>query len=124
MTRLSDALNYNSALLKESQEQRTQTEKGLDFGNILRIRDRQRGKLRRLEELKRLSRKQKIKTEACPCGKHKGIRFLDDDGETILDEMCPVDWWVRQTWLSFDRGALSDFLGSTPLEEYLRPYRK
>jgi hypothetical protein len=70
-----------------------------------------------------LSQAIKVKIDICPCGKHKGIQFRDRD-ETVLDVMCPVDWWVRQTWLAYEKGTLSRFLKSTPLEKYLVPYIK
>lgn len=66
--------------------------------------------------------KKKI-TPECPCGEHKGIRFLDVDGNTI-EERCPKSWWITLSRLAFEDGKLDQFVSSTPLTKYIKAYNK
>lgn len=65
--------------------------------------------------------KQKV-TPVCPCGKHKGIQFLDKG--KVVEEVCPKSWWITQSRLAYDDGRLEEFTSSTPLSEYLSRFKK
>ena len=93
------------------------------YGNYHRIiDDRRRGKaVKKLDGFyKLLHMKQVIAKETCPCGKHRGIKFIDND--TVVELMCPLQWWVRRSWMAFEEGKLSQFLSSTPLQTYIKKF--
>lgn len=70
-------------------------------------------------QIDRLMRARKTYTAKCPCGQHKGICF--SDGDTVLEEnMCPVDWWHKQSHHAFYQGKLGTFMQETPLKKYLK----
>jgi hypothetical protein len=78
---------------------------------------------KRLTHIKALtSCKQKVVPE-CPCGKHKGIMFLDNNGEEI-ETRCPESWWLSLSRIAFEEHRLSSFVETTPRNEYLQLYTK
>jgi hypothetical protein len=77
---------------------------------------------KRLQHIRDLSECQQVITEKCPCGNHKGIQFLGSDGK-VVDELCPVSWWVMQSRLAFEEKHLGAFTASTPLDKYIRLFK-
>lgn len=77
-----------------------------------------RASLERIRHLKQC--KQEI-TPCCPCGQHKGIRFVDNAGNSVA-EVCPKSWWISQSRLAFEENRLGQFIKSTPLEKYIKPF--
>lgn len=79
---------------------------------------------KRTEHYKRLlylaSLKQRVGVQ-CSCKKHKSIQFVDNG--TVVETMCPVAWWVSQSYLALKAGKLAEFNKSTPLDKYERPYK-
>lgn len=68
--------------------------------------------IRSLDEMK------KVVVEKCTCGEHVGIRFINDSGEVVEDNMCPLSWWVYKSRLAYLNGTLDEFLDTTPIETY------
>lgn len=64
-----------------------------------------------------------VVVDTCSCGKHKGIRFVDKN-EKVVEELCPLNWWVTQSKLAYRAGTLGSFVSSTPLDKYLKQYAK
>ena len=80
-----------------------------------------------MRDIQKLAQSRQSITPECPCGEHKGIRFveqIEDNEFVVLDEMCPMVWWRRMSRAALKNGRLSEFNASTPLNEYLIPYRK
>lgn len=77
---------------------------------------------KRTEHVRSLAKAKKKVGGVCSCGKHKGIQFLDREGN-ILEERCPVSWWVSLSRLAYEDEKLDAFLKSTPLEKYIRLYK-
>lgn len=63
--------------------------------------------------------KQKV-SGVCQCGKHKAIHFMD--GAETVETMCPVNWWVAQSYMAFVEKRLAQFNQSTPMTKYVQPY--
>jgi hypothetical protein len=83
----------------------------------------QREKNLRLAKLRQMREKcEQEMVDICPCGKHKGIRFIDEN-KNNLGVYCPHMWWVSLSHLAFEEGRLSTFLTSTPLDKYIKGYR-
>lgn len=89
-----------------------------------------------LRYIKILADSPQTKIQECPCGNHQGVRFLEHidslniDGKTVevdhfvvVEELCPKDWWIKQTRIAFEGGYLSKFTKSTPLGLYLEGYK-
>lgn len=57
----------------------------------------------------------------CSCGKHKTLQFLSPEGK-IVDELCPVVWWVKQSRTAFEGGTLSLFIKETPIGDYTKRF--
>ena len=75
-----------------------------------------------LQQIHKLAASKQELTPQCPCGQHKGIRFFDEQGQMIMD-LCPLVWWISQSHLAYTEGKLGQFVGGTPLEIYMRPYK-
>ena len=73
---------------------------------------------KRIDYLREL--RQKI-TPVCPCGKHKGIQFIDSDNN-IVEERCPRSWWVSLSRQAFIEGRLGEFQVTTPYGKYVNKY--
>ena len=68
-----------------------------------------------------LRAKQEI-NPSCPCGEHKGIMFIERE-EVLEENMCPKDWWFKQSNHAYYNGQLSQFMKAYPFNEYLNVYR-
>jgi hypothetical protein len=76
---------------------------------------------RELAETTRLIRADKETTPVCPCGEHHGIRFVEN-GEVLVDSMCPMDWWHKQSNHAYYNGYLGDFMRDNPYKLSLKKY--
>jgi hypothetical protein len=53
-------------------------------------------------------------TALCSCGKHKGIRFIDQATQRVVeDNMCPTIWYIKKSRLAFAEGTLREFNASS-----------
>ncbi len=62
-------------------------------------------------------------TFVCPCGRHTGIKFVDDKGTVVVENMCPKEWWIKQSRLAYSKGQLSQFLKDFEYSDYLSSYK-
>jgi hypothetical protein len=117
-TELVRAVQHNSVVVSSLLNRMAPDENSLweDAQRVL-ARKQDTEKWRRLQHIEYLRRCRQEVTPQCACGKHKGIRFLDAD--VVVDELCPVAWWVKQSRLAFEKGILQQFQQSTPMETYL-----
>lgn len=88
------------------------TEKAVEDNSLKNLSERAKY-IRQLDGMK------KVVTEKCSCGEHVGIRFINENGEVVEDNMCPADWWVYKSRLAYLDGELDTFLDTTPIEKYL-----
>ncbi len=61
-------------------------------------------------------------TFVCPCGKHTGTKFVDNNGNVIVENMCPMKRWVKQSRLAYFEHRLGQLLVQTSLSDYLSGY--
>jgi hypothetical protein len=61
-------------------------------------------------------------TFVCPCGKYTGIKFVDNNGNAIVENMYPMEWWVKQSRLAHFEHRLGLLLVKTNLSDYLSGY--
>lgn len=73
----------------------------------------------RAKYIRKLDGMQKVVTDKCSCGEHVGIRFVDEKGTVVEDNMCPKDWWVYKSRLAYLDGELDKFLDTTPIEKFI-----
>jgi hypothetical protein len=86
--------------------------------------DRQsRDARKRLNYIRQLADLRQVDTPKCPCGNHSGIRFVNKQGDIIEDNMCPKEWWIKQSRLAFENGKLDDFVSLIPMKDYLFAYK-
>ena len=64
---------------------------------------------------------QHVNDTPCSCGKHKTLQFLSPEGK-VIDELCPVVWWVKQSRTAFEGGTLSLFIKETPIGDYTKRF--
>ncbi len=62
-------------------------------------------------------------TFVCPCGTHTGIKFIDNNGIAFVLNMCPMEWWVKQSRLAHFEHRLGQLLVKTSLSDYLSGYK-
>lgn len=123
---LLEKLEENTILMKDylSNYARTRREKREETGQdyFIRLREMRAQRVAQsIQDIERLSNLKKKRTAVCPCGAHKGIAFLNDEDEVIL-ELCPVSWWRKQARLALDRGKLKEFNKKYLLPEFLEDY--
>lgn len=87
------------------------TEKSVDENKLKNLSERAKY-IRKLDSMK------KVITEKCSCGEHVGIRFIDENGTVVEENMCPLSWWVYKSRLAYLDGTLDEFLDTTPIEKY------
>jgi hypothetical protein len=75
---------------------------------------------KRLQHIRRLALCKQEITPVCPCGKHKGLKFIENG--VVIEERCPYSWWISQQRLAFEDRRLEQFVKSTPVSKYIRPY--
>jgi hypothetical protein len=73
-----------------------------------------------LAETRALSKCRQRTTPVCPCGQHQGIQFYN--GHIIIENMCPQEWWIRQSRVAFEDGKLKQFINTTSCSVYLSAY--
>jgi hypothetical protein len=122
-TELVTAINNQTDLLTDLLKRETQmsVEDRLVQGYLLDKMDRAASVQKGIAYLRYLERCKQTVTDRCPCGQHKGIRFLDKDGN-IIEERCPKSWWVSLSRIAYEDGNLSGFVESTPMETFLKLY--
>ncbi len=75
------------------------------------------------------------KTYMCPCGKHMGIRLVDEtkrenwdptsrfpDPGIIEENLCPANFWLTLSRLAYADHRLAEFHQKTPWEAFLKEY--
>lgn len=77
--------------------------------------------LRNLAFIDKLIHAEQQTVDRCTCGRHRGIRFIYH-GETLLDNACPVDWWLSQSRYAYNMGTLPTFTTTYPFSEYVDAY--
>jgi len=95
------------------------------FYRGLREKD-QRDVARRTSHALHLASLRQRKIKECPNKSHTdhhGIRFVDADGNPVEDR-CPRSWWVTQSYLAHLNGNGVAFVEQTPLEVYLKGFKK
>ena len=83
---------------------------------------RSRQVARNLTRYRYLSTLTQVRTDRCPCGKHQGIQFKDQEGRIIEENYCPQWWWVAMSRMSFESGKHKDFHTKCPLDKWLKKY--
>ncbi len=89
-----------------------------------------------LKEAARLATLEREKTPLCPCGKHQGIRLVEEvvqgpweegQAETervvVEENICPVEFWLTLSRLAYTDGLLAAFNREAPLAGFLSEYR-
>lgn len=83
---------------------------------------RSRQVARNLTRYRYMSTLTQVKTDRCPCGKHQGIQFKDQEGRIIEENYCPQWWWVAMSRMSFESGKHKEFHTKCPLDKWLKKY--
>lgn len=78
---------------------------------------------RKLAYTDRLIRADKVTTDMCSCGKHKGITFTEY-GNVIEENMCPLDWWFKMSGHAFYHEYTADFERQYPYREFVREFKR
>jgi hypothetical protein len=60
-------------------------------------------------------------TYLCPCGKHMGVKLLDQ-GRVVEANLCPVWWWVTLSQVAYEMGRLGQFRKDMPMDKFLSQY--
>lgn len=95
-----------------------------NYFNRQRVYDMDKQGERLEREIRELSNLNKKTMAYCPednTHKHKGIQFLDSDGN-VVDEICPVTWWGRMAFLRFREGTLRQFREEFPFDRYMEKF--
>lgn len=85
--------------------------------------NRSRRASQHVDETKGLYKCRQELTPTCPCGEHRGLKFTDNTGQVVVDNMCPKVWWIKQSHVAFMSGRLTTFVNSMPISVYLKPYK-
>ena len=60
------------------------------------------------------------KDTRCPCGKHRGVIFYQNDKQLSKEALCPVSAWLTMyRKVLRDGGKWEDFLVARPLNKFL-----
>jgi hypothetical protein len=119
MQAIRDNTNVVHQMLKKADEDDEAQRPDLFF-RVQRMTDA-KARWKRLDRIKMLTHCKQEITPECPCGEHKGLRFRDKEGNVVA-ELCPRAWWVSQSRLAFEEKHLSQFVASTPLDKYIKPF--
>ena len=60
-------------------------------------------------------------TYLCPCGKHMGVKLLDQC-RVVEENLCPVSWWVTLSQVAYEMGRLGQFRKDMPMDKFLCHY--
>ncbi len=60
-------------------------------------------------------------TYLCPCGRHMGVKLLDQ-GMVVEENLCPITWWVTLSHVAFEKGVLKCFLKDMPMDKFVSKF--
>jgi hypothetical protein len=126
------SINDNLGLLSEAQEDFTKKYQVSPISHDESIAAfRRRLKIKQITEGKKLAAYNRVLSnctqdtvEQCRCGeKHMGIKFTDEYGTVLEENMCPRTWYIKLVRMALEEGHGTKFTKTNPIKGFMRYYK-